>query len=125
MKILLIITSFCSLFFSCGSGGDGKYGEVVKFSQDKPVKYPDFEITFLGERKQTANFPNGNSFTFTYYDFKVKNPSNEKDLFWTAGTGEIAPAYFTLDGVKFMLELRSAENGKKKLDNDEMVITKM
>jgi hypothetical protein len=79
----------------------------------------------VGERKQTTTFPNGNTFTFTYYDFKIKNDKEEKTISWTSGTGEIAPAYFEINGMKFMLELRYWEKEKKKLDDDELVITKM
>jgi hypothetical protein len=124
MKLLLLITSFCGLLFSCSSNGDGKYGEAVKYYEKSVVKFPDFDLTYMGERKQTANFPNGNSFTFTYFDFKIKTATEEKTVSWTSGTGEIAPAYFEIGGAQYMLELRSTENGKKKIDDDEVVITK-
>ena len=124
---LLTLTSFVILFpLSCrGKNSDGDYSKVVSFSKDAPVSFPDFELTYTGERKQTTTFPNGNSFTFTYYDFKIKNDKEERTISWSAGTGEIAPAYFEINGVKFMLELRYWEKEKKKLDGDELVITKL
>lgn len=123
-----LLTAFCCLFTFCRCGNkhsNPDYGEVVKFETNKPINYPDFEITYIGERKQTSTFPNGNSFTFTYYDFKLKKGAEEKTISWTSGTGIIEPANFEFNGMKFQLELRSYEKEKKKLDNDEMVITKL
>ncbi|MCI0448265.1 MAG: hypothetical protein L0Y79_00580 [Chlorobi bacterium] len=117
---LTILSASCNI-----SDSTGNYGEVVRFEKDKPVKYPDFEITYLGERKQTATFPNGSSFTFTYQDFKIKSANEEKTISWTSGTGDISPAYLEAAGMQFMLELRAYENGKKRIDNDQVVITKM
>lgn len=122
----IIITYFLVLALGCnGSVPTGEYNKITSFSENKPIKYPDFELTYIGERKQTSTFPNGNSFTFTYYDFKVRNEKEEKTVSWTTGTGVIEPVNFEINGMKFMLELRYWEKEKKKLDEDVLVVTKL
>jgi len=117
-----------SLFASIGcksQQGNGEYGKAVTFDKDKPVKFPDFEIVYMGETSKTSTFPNGNSFTFKYQNFKVTKGSETKDVAWTTGTGIIEPANFDFGAGKYTLELRYTEEMKTKLAEDEMVITKL
>jgi hypothetical protein len=125
--LLLIAAAFLSLFgSSCkGQQGEGEYGKAVTFDKDRAVKYPDFEIVYTGETSKTSTFPNGNSFTFKYQNFKVSKGRESKEIFWTSGTGVIEPANFEFGSGKFTLELRYTEGMKKKLADDEMVITKV
>jgi hypothetical protein len=127
-RLFLLFTALFCFFVFCRCGNkhtNPAYGEIVKFEKNIPLAYPDFEIIFTGERRQTSTFPNGNSFTFTYFDFKLKKGNEEKTVSWTSGTGIIEPASFEFGGSKFQLELRSYDKEKKKLNNDEMVITKL
>ncbi len=126
----IIILSLMSIFTftgakSCGSDSEGDYGKVVSYGQDKPIKFPDFTLTYTGETKKTSHFDNGNSFTFTYQNFLIKNDKDEKTISWSSGTGDIAPANFEFKGMKFMLELRYYEKENKRLGDGEMVITKL
>src|SRR4030095_705736 len=99
MTKYILISLTIIVFTGCKTSGPmADYDKIVTFSQDKPVKFPDFELTYTGERKQTSTFPNGNSFTFTYNVFKLKNESKSDSVAWTSGTGEIAPIYFDFGG---------------------------
>ncbi len=119
----IIILFVLSSVISCNlQKTSADYGEITTFSKDKSIRFPDFELTYIGERKQTSTFPNGNTFTFTYYDFKLKNDKEEKTISWSAGAGEIGPANFEFTGKKFMLALMYWEKEKKYLDEDELII---
>jgi hypothetical protein len=119
IQFTIIFANGCS-YSSSNSG----YNEIANFEKDKTIAFPDFDLTYMGERKETVKFPNGNSFTFTYFDFKIKKGEQEKTISWTSGTGEIAPANFEFNGNKYTLELRYWEKEKKKLDEDELVVSK-
>lgn len=119
-----LISFIFSAAISCSHGNiSGNYGEITSYKKDQPVLFPDFTLTYTGERKETSTFPNGKKFTFTFYDFKIKSNDEEKTISWTSGTGVIEPLDFEFAGKKFTLELRYRENEKKKLDEDELVIT--
>jgi hypothetical protein len=127
-KIILGIT-FINIIVSIAScnfrGSKCDYGEIVTFKINETIKFPDFKLTFTGERKETSKFPNGNTITFTYYDFKINNTSYQKTISWTAGTGDITPLNFDYSGIKYTLELKYREETKTKLDDDELVINKL
>ena len=109
----------------CKSQGSAAYGTVVTFSKGKVIAFPDFDLEYTGETSSTSKFPNGNSFTFKYQEFKISRDGESKVVKWTTGTGIIEPANFEFGTTKFTLELRNAEALKKKLDDDELVVTKM
>jgi hypothetical protein len=57
----------------------------------------------------------------TFYDFKVYQGNQAQLISWSAGTGDIGPTLFDLDGNRFALELvMSDELGV--LDADELVL---
>lgn len=124
---LLIVTFIFASFWSsgCKSQGAAEYEKPVSYSKNKPVKFPDFEIEYTGETSKTSTFPNGNSFTFRYQNFKLTKGTQTKEIQWTSGTGIIEPVDFEFEGSKFTIELSYAEKLKKKLGSDEMVITKL
>src|SRR3989304_6020480 len=110
---IIILCMFASSISCNGSSSTAGYGKIVTFKKDKTISFPDFKLTYIGERKETSKFPNGNEFTFTYYDFTLKKDNEEKTVSWTAGTGDIGPINFEFAGNKFMIELRYWEKGKK------------
>lgn len=120
---MLIPLSLISLFCSAKSG-DVNYDSVVTFSKGEVLKFPDFSLEYLGERNEKKEFPNGNSFTFRYYDFKLSAGTETKTISWSSGTGVIDPLPFEFSGSKFELELRNSEKLSKKLDENELVIVK-
>ncbi|RPI18943.1 MAG: hypothetical protein EHM58_03545 [Ignavibacteriae bacterium] len=126
--IFLFAISNCIMLLANGcndSNSASQYSSVVRYDLNKTIAFPDFDLTYIGERKETSKFPNGNSFTFTFYDFKIKKGDVEKTISWSSGTGDIAPANFEFNGQKYTLELRYFEKEKEKLDNDELVISKL
>ena len=129
MKSYAIIFCFLSVVsgLSAGcsiSGGKGEYDAVVSFSKGEKIQFPDFLLEYLGERTEKKEFPNGNSFTFTFYDFKLTSGTETKTINWSSGTGLIDPAPFEFGGKNFELELRNSEKLSKKLSEDELVIVK-
>jgi hypothetical protein len=126
-SILVTIMALSWLFGGegCKSQGSAAYGTVVTFSKGKVISFPDFDLEYTGETSSTSTFPNGNSFTFKYQEFKISKDGQSTVVKWTTGTGIIEPANFEFRSMKFSLELRNAEALKKKLDDDELVVTKL
>ncbi len=120
--LLAIMISFIGA--NCGDK-DGKYGAVVSFSKDDTVKFPDFALVFTGESDKTSYFDNGNKFTFHYYNFNASSGAESKVVQWSSGTGEIGPMPFEIGGNKYTIELKYAEGMKRKLDSNELVITRL
>ncbi len=125
--IISIIVMLVSIFTTvgCKSQGSGAYGSVVSYSKGKTISFPDFDMVYTGETSKTSKFDNGNSFTFHYQNFTVSRGSDSKNVQWTSGTGEIYPIPFDFGGAKYTIELSYCEALKKRLDSDEMVITKV
>ena len=106
---------------SCGyaaSGEKASYGTRVKYEAGKKIEFPDFTIEHVGERRQSSpTYPRG----FVFYDFKVSSGKTEKTVSWTAGTGDIGPVAFEVDGKRYQLELRRSDK-LGKLNDNELVI---
>ena len=95
------------------------YGDKVVFRGDSPIRFRDFTLTFAGERHVAfPEYPRG----FDTHDFLVTSGSETLTVSWSSGTGEIAPASFTVAGRRFLLELvRSERRGR--LEANELVVT--
>ena len=90
---------------ACRSGPLG-YGVKVTFKQGQPLQFPDFSLTYLGQRHvDSPTFKPG----FTYLDFKLQQGALEQTVSWSSGTGDIGPALFEFNGRQFSLELSYAE----------------
>lgn len=100
------------------------YGEIATFKKGKLLSFPDFGIEYTGIRKKTTQFNNGNSFTFTLYDFLIKKNGAEKTISWSPGTGAIGPQNFEFNDRKYTIELTYSINHKKQLSDNEFVINK-
>lgn len=124
LKTIMLIPLVFISFFCSAKGGDVNYDSVVTFSKGEALKFPDFTLEYIGERSEKKEFPNGNSFTFRYYDFKLTGGSETKTISWSSGTGVIDPLPFEFGGSKYELELRNSEKLSKKLDENELVIVK-
>ena len=95
------------------------YGTKVKFSAGRPLHFPDFNIAYLGKRHVTPRqYPRG----WWSYDFKVRGKGDEQTVSWSAGTGDIGPTRFKVDGAEFQLELSHADR-LGTLREDEMVVS--
>lgn len=96
------------------------YGAKIVFRANSPIRFRHFVLTFVGERHVSfPEYPRG----FDYHDFLVTSGSETLTVSWSAGTGEIAPASFTVAGRLFVLELvRSERRGR--LAANELVVTR-
>jgi hypothetical protein len=123
---LIIFFIAISMFsVNCKSQQDAGYSKVVQYSKNKTINFPDFDLEYTGETSKTSTFDNGNSFTFHYQNFTVSRGSESKVVQWTSGTGDIGPIPFEFGSNKYTIELTYCEALKKKLDSDELVITKL
>jgi hypothetical protein len=95
------------------------YGTKVKFSAGRTLRFPDFDLTYAGKRRVTPpQYPRG----WWVHDFKVRAKSGEQTVSWSAGTGDIGPARFKVNGIDFQIELsRSDKLGV--LREDEVVVS--
>ena len=95
------------------------YGAKVKFSVGRTLHFPDFDLTYVGKRRVTPpQYPRG----WWIHDFKVRAKSDEQTVSWSAGTGDIGPTRFKVNGTDFQIELsRSDRLGA--LREDEVVVS--
>ena len=98
-----------------------KYLTKVTFAKDIALHFPDFDLTFAGRRRVTPpQFPRG----WWIYDFVVRTKSSEQTISWSAGTGDIGPVRFRVDGGEFQIELAHSDK-LGALGEDELVISKV
>lgn len=98
------------------------YGEITLFYPDKNLQFADFQIRYVGKtsRKLSLN-PN---LVFTYYHFVITTSDNKKrTLIWCSGTGDIGPVFFAIGNQVYQLELKYGEQGHRKLNDHQMVIS--
>ena len=95
------------------------YGTKVTFKKARPLTFPDFILLYVGERRAASRrYPRG----FLNRDFIVSTDSERIAVSWSAGTGDIGPALFTIAGKEYGLELvRSDSLGR--LKPNELVVT--
>jgi hypothetical protein len=95
------------------------YGAKVKFSVGHTLHFPDFNLAYVGKRRVTPpQYPRG----WWAHDFKVRAKSDEQTVSWSAGTGDIGPTRFRVNGNDFQIELsRSDKLGA--LREDEVVVS--
>ena len=97
------------------------YGEIVEFVQGEPLVFKDFTLTYQG--KKTLPGPNQARFTMKTYYFQIKTEDTEWELTWSSGTGRIAPKKFEVGKDSFTLELKYELGLKKRLEENELVVT--
>jgi hypothetical protein len=95
------------------------YTQKTAYQKNKPLKFGDFTLTFLGERHVT---PPQYSRGWTCYDFKVEHAGAVQTVTWSAGTGDIGPVEFQVGHQKFLLE-RATSDRLGKLRENELVIS--
>jgi hypothetical protein len=95
------------------------YGVKTRFAENKPLRFPDCELTFTGPRKVSSPaFSRG----MVFYDFTVSAGGETKTVSWSSGTGDIGPALFEAGGKRFVLELSRSEGFPGWLKEDELVL---
>lgn len=91
----------------------------MTFSKGRPVVFPDFTLTYLGERRVAdPKFKPG----FTFYDFEARSAKGATKVSLTSGTGVIDSASFSVDGKSYELELRGSVLKSGWLRDNEMVV---
>jgi hypothetical protein len=95
------------------------YGTKVKFSAGRTLHFPNFNLTYVGKRRVTPpQYPRG----WWVHDFKVRAKNDEQTVSWSAGTGDVGPTRFKMNGTDFQIELsRSDKLGA--LREDEVVVS--
>lgn len=123
-KLWILLITFC--LTACGlSGGNNvqNYGEKVNYSNGKEIKYPDFTVKFSGTHEK--GFPLPDSATkMVFYDFQVTKGDKKQTVSWSSGTGDIAPSFFYVDGVDYVLEMKQSDVIKESLGEGNIVIWK-
>jgi len=95
------------------------YGAKVKFHEKRTLRFPDFELTYLGRRHVTPpQYPRG----WWVHDFKANAGGAEQIVSWSAGTGSIGPSQFNVSGSLFQLELVHSDK-LGKLAEGELVVS--
>lgn len=95
------------------------YGSKAKFRADRTLRFPDFDLIYLGKRRVTPKqYPRG----WWTHDFKVLSKGAEQTVSWSAGTGDIGPTRFKVTGGFFQIEL-SLSDKLGSLRPDELVVS--
>jgi hypothetical protein len=123
VSLLSLLVLHLSALAVCSRAADSPdpvaYGSKVRFGVDRTLRFPDFQVTYIGKRQVTPpQYPRG----WWVYEFKVRGKGGEQTVSWSSGTGDIGPSRFKVDGVDFQMELsRSDKLGP--LRDDEMVVS--
>lgn len=119
MLLVCHLSALVACSQAAGSSDTAAYGSKVRFGLDRKLRFPDFEMIYLGKRHVTPpQYPRG----WWIHDFKVRGKGNEQTVSWSAGTGDIGPNRFRVNGADFQIELsRSDKLGS--LREDEMVVS--
>lgn len=117
--LVLYLSAFLVTSHAGDSPGTFAYGSKVRFGLDRTLRFLDFDVTYIGKRHVTPpQYPRG----WWIHDFKVRRQNDEQTVSWSAGTGDIGPTRFKVDGAFFQIELsRSDRLGP--LRDDEMVVS--
>jgi len=132
MKKFFWVLSFLFLSWGCQSLGEAqqRYATKVNYSLNQVLHFPDFEVEFLGMKKQKIEV-NRHLVPFgPCYNFKISNKEESKIICWSSGTGDIAPTPFKMSNKCYTLERVYSEKIPKvsgkfaNLEENELVINK-
>jgi hypothetical protein len=95
------------------------YGVKVQYALGQSLKFPDLTLEYMGKRESpaTSDYPR----SMVFYDFKVYQGDGVQTISWSAGTGDIGPTLFELDGRRYALEL-AISDALGSLEEDELVL---
>ena len=89
------------------------YGEIVYFKKADKLVYPDFTITYEGEKTNTLRIPNNNKITRTVSvdEFIVCTPIDQSiptngnciGVGWSSGLGLVVPFMFEVKGQEYTI----------------------
>jgi hypothetical protein len=126
LRVLRVTVSVAAFFAiipgsssASGSSKAAAYDTKVRFEQGRALRFPDFELTYLGKHHvEPPQYPRG----WRVHDFIVRSKAGEQTVSWSAGTGDIAPRRFTVNGAEFQLELSHSDK-LGTLREDELVVS--
>lgn len=98
------------------------YRDRVSFTEEAPVSFPDFTITYLG--KEVDPIKPDQKLTMTRYVFEAVSADEQQRVKWSSGLGEIGPQRFEIAGKKYMLELKRSIFFDQWLPEDVFVISR-
>lgn len=79
------------------------YKELTSIEKNQEMAFADFTLRFVGQR--LGPFYNEKAgLRFVYDDFEAKTEKQTIKFYWTAGTGDISPSFFSIAGKNFQLE---------------------
>lgn len=113
------LLSSCQSFHTAASESVGEYGAKISYSDKSAKRFPDLTVKFIERRDIKVPGYNGN---FSYYDFVVSKDGEKKIISWSSGTGDIGPAFFSIGGKDYVLELSASEGFQGFLNEGEMVV---
>lgn len=108
LLLVLMLLSFtsCAVMQNQNVNDQAAYGEKVQYSVNQDLHFPGFSLRYIGERKvENPKFIHG----FLYYDFDVFTDMEKQTISWSAGTGDIAPLFFKLRNLDYVLEKGSSD----------------
>ena len=122
LALLALMAILSTTWISCVRGSsspvEAAYGAKVRFHEWRPLRFPDFELTYVGRRHVTPlQYPRG----WWMHDFKVSAGGVEQTVSWSAGTGSIGPSQFSVRDSLFQIELVHSDK-LGKLAEDQVVV---
>jgi hypothetical protein len=117
--LILYLSTLPATSHAVDSSGTVAYGSKVRFGLDSTLRFPGFEMTYMGKRHVTPpQYPRG----WWIHDFKVRGKGGEQTVSWSAGTGDIGPTRFKVNGTGFQIELSHSDK-LGSLREDELVVS--
>ena len=98
---------------------NAKYGEIVKYKKGIAIQFPDFTLTYTGDKLLSGK--NGATWSMILNLFEISNEKNTKEVSWSSGTGEIAPNSFEFNGKKYNIE-KDFSDKFGQLKQDELIV---
>ena len=108
LKTLFTAGLFCCLASSiagCSGTIAPPYGRWEKYSSVQPIKYPDFDLYYVGQ-KPNGFYPGQTERRLAdIFVFEARRSSDSAEILWSEGTGDIGPELFSIGGKPYMLEM--------------------
>ena len=104
----LIFTVLISTIIGCSTTGS-PYGRWEHFSRETILKFPDFELYYLGIA-HNAHIRIIDTMRWTIaHNFEARQGEDRVPLTWSSGLGDIGPTIFEIGGRKYFLEMTMPE----------------
>jgi hypothetical protein len=106
--------------FHTASMSSPQYNITQQFKENETLQFPEFQISYIGQ--SYSKWPNNPDRNITNYNFEILSENKTMSTSWSAGLGEIAPAFFTAKSKVYQLELSRTGKDNLSLKDNEMVI---